>query len=214
MVDERENGVGRSSKAFRQLPHFPDSPFVWGGKRVHLKTDAIGAPSTHRVPVNTDYKISKRDVREISGADLLPAEFRLLTLRRYEHEYGTEALLSLFAEFIGLANSVVANNREFIEEYAIRGCGLDQSQVEQLNLPTIHGALNGILNAVEPVEGMCGDCAYRLGTCANQSPVTSVDAADAVSEYSGFNCHLKPSPEDDKLATICASYKAARKAAR
>ena len=48
---------------------------------------------------------------------------------------------------------------------------------EKINLPTLFGALHGVvLAAGVKSDKTCGGCAFRLGTPANQSPITTGDA--------------------------------------
>lgn len=128
-------------------------------------------------PRCTDYRISAATAREMKGVVLLPADMRLIFLRRYAEQHGADALAQLFAQFIGMANSVVENNREMIELLGITHGGDHPYTAEKYNLPTIFGALCGVelAEGVNP-RGACAGCAFRIGTCANQSPVTTIDA--------------------------------------
>lgn len=163
-----------------------------------------------------DYAISKADASELRGATGLPGELRLMAIRRLHGMRGTEAILELFAQYMGLANSVIANNREAVELFAITECDVHPHAVHKINLPTIFGALNGVMNAVDPTASMCEGCAFRLGTPANQSPSTSVDAMDCVTEaftVGDFKCHMKPNAEGE-MNTLCAGYRKAKKERR
>lgn len=163
---------------------------------------------------NTDYNISPRDANELKGISCLPVEFRVKLLQYYRDVNGEAALLSLFAEFIGLANSVVDNNREMVELFLITEADIHPETARKINLPTIFGALQGVEIAVNPkTRGMCSGCAYRSGTPANQSPITTIDAKDcAFGEIVfQFNCHMRPDPEEISKATACKGYRAAQK---
>ncbi|OWK35167.1 hypothetical protein FRUB_10009 [Fimbriiglobus ruber] len=72
---------------------------------------------------------------------------------------------------------MVENNREMAELLLITEGGLSPDEAAKANLPTLFGALGGIL-LTEGVDQAktCGGCAFRLGTCANQSPSTTCDA--------------------------------------
>jgi hypothetical protein len=128
-------------------------------------------------PRATDYQIDVSTARELMGIVLLPVDIRHEVLRQFRDKHGNGPLLDLFAQFIGLANSVIENNREMAELLLITEGGMDPQTAEKANLPTLFGALNGIL-LTEGVdqEKTCGGCAFRLGTCANQSPSTTCDA--------------------------------------
>ena len=140
-----------------------------------------------------DYALTPAEAGTLENAAALPADLRARVIRAYAAMHGTEALVRLFAEFMGLANSVVANNREMIElELVIEGV-LHPERSHQINLPTISGALRvvGLAHGVS-VEKACAGCAYRLATPANQSPVTTCDATYCVEHAYGmqdFMCH-------------------------
>jgi hypothetical protein len=124
-----------------------------------------------------DYSFSVSDAKELLGAVLLPGDIRKLILKKYLKERGSEALVELFTQFIGMANSVIANNREVIEMELVTKDSMHPHTAEKINLPTLFGALNGVVIAAGvKQEKTCGGCAFRLGTPANQSPVTTCDA--------------------------------------
>jgi len=163
-------------------------------------------------PDNLDYSISKEAAREIMGATLLPVEYRLQALLEFSKNHGHWALITLFANFIGMANSVVANNREMIELLMITEGGHHPHDADKANLPTIFGALNGIALA----EGIdqsktCAGCAYRLGTPANQSPVTTCDADLVLQPFEpSFMCH-EDLDEHGNPYRKCTGYTQAKK---
>jgi hypothetical protein len=138
-------------------------------------------------PVAIDYALTDGQSDALSGAVLLPVDLRREILAKLPKA----ALVELFAQFIGLANSVVANNREMIELAGIISGEMHPDKAHQINLPTIFGALVGakLANAAA-TDKVCAGCAYRLGTPANQSPVTTCDAdwCDKGSGYD-FMCH-------------------------
>lgn len=141
--------------------------------------------------VGSDYTISPDDARMLTATAVMPAAMRAKILAEWSDANGAAATAELFAQFIGLANSVVANNRDMIEIILVVDGGMHPHSAEQANLPTIHGALAGVLLA----EGMddallCSGCAFRLGAAANQSPVTTIDA-DLCSDPGAdvFQCH-------------------------
>jgi hypothetical protein len=140
----------------------------------------------------TDYALSNSEANELKGAMLLPFDVRQALLKKYFEKHGSAKLIDLFAQFIGLANSVVENSREMIEILGITQGGEHPYTVEKYNLPTTFGALCGVelANAVNQRK-TCVGCAYRLGTPANQSPVTTCDADYCVSvSETDFLCHL------------------------
>lgn len=125
-----------------------------------------------------DYSLSRAQAETLAASCLLPADMRVEIIRRYASDHGREGLIDLLAQFIGMANSVVDNNREMIELLGLCEAGEAPNSVEKYNLPTIFGATQGALLAakVPQDDGMCAGCAFRLGTCANQSPSTTCDA--------------------------------------
>lgn len=141
------------------------------------------------MPKNDDYAMSRADADDLMGATLLPDEIRVLTLKKYLETHSTDDLVHLFSNFIGMANSVVANTREFIELFLQVECKMSDREAEKINLPTIFGAFNGAKLALPPSKGMCHGCAFRLGSAANQSPITTFDAADCRDDHAGFMCH-------------------------
>jgi hypothetical protein len=140
----------------------------------------------------TDYALTSAEAEMLKGAVLLPAEFREKVLERILQDRGPGTLLRLFVQAIGLANSVVANNRAMVEE----GCLLPPDSVEKLNLPTLFGALNGVALAAsaEGCKGMCPTCAYRLGSPANQCEPTVCDADWQAGSGEPFLCHHHDGP--------------------
>lgn len=162
-------------------------------------------------PICTDYQLSKQDADTLKGAALLPLEFRVKILERYVADHGHYGLVELFAQFIGLANSVVANTREFVEMYLVCECGHMPEMAAKLNLPTIFGALQGVeIAQQDSTKGMCGGCAYRRGTAANQSPVTTSDVASALPGQFDhtFSCH-ENLDEQGEPSRKCGGYLAA-----
>lgn len=153
-----------------------------------------------------DYAMSDADTNELKGTVQFPFDLRVLALTQYAEKYGTPAIVNLFAQFIGLANSVVANNREMIELLGIIEGGEHPYTAEKYNLPSIFGALCGVnlANSIDPNRA-CHGCAYRLGTCANQSPSTTCDADYAAADSFDFFCHERLD-ENDKPNTLCIGH--------
>lgn len=158
------------------------------------------------VEKNVDYKLSLADADELKGICLLPHEFRRKRLLQLFERHPQRAI-ELFSQFIGLANSVVSNNREMIEEYLIVECKEWPQSAEKINLPTIFGALNGIAIAAKVDQRKtCTGCAYRKGTPANQSPSTTCDVQFVEENDDKFMCHLDLD-EHMEPKRICAGYK-------
>lgn len=137
-----------------------------------------------------DYDITPKDANELLGAVLLPYEFRMMLMEKYLKDHGPSALANLFAQFIGMANSVIENNRDSLELFLVCEKNWLPYEAEKMNLPTIFGALNGIKLA----EGIdqsktCHGCACRIGTLANQSPSTTCDVEWCLQGDDRFWCH-------------------------
>lgn len=142
-------------------------------------------------PVNTDYAMSARDASELKGVVLLPFEIRREILDNYRKTRGADALVDLFAHFIGMANAVVKNSYESVFLLGIIEGNMHPHQAEKINVPSLFGALQGIeLAAQVDQRKTCDGCAFRLGTLANQSPSTTSDAIWCnVGDEELFMCH-------------------------
>jgi hypothetical protein len=166
-------------------------------------------------PRETLYSLTRDEASMLAGACGLPVDVRAVIFEKYAMRHGVAALTNLFAQFMGLANSVVANNRDALEIFGIVHCNLGPYEAEKINLPTIFGACNGaMLAGGMEQEGLCGGCAFRLGTHANQSPVTTCDA-DWCSHpgEANFFCHeeLDEKGEPVKACVGFARLRAKRK---
>lgn len=138
----------------------------------------------------TDYTMSKSDANELLGAVLLPNEIRALVLTKYLEKNGAKSLVNLFSQFIGMANSVIQNNRESLELFMIVDRDYHPYQAEKINLPTLFGALNGVKLADGVDQNKtCHGCACRLGSLANQSPSTTTDVDWCMGNDDIFMCH-------------------------
>lgn len=163
-----------------------------------------------------DYQMTRQQADLLKGISLVPFDLRSQALRLHADLVGLDRFVDLFANFIGMANSVVANNREMVELLLITEGGMHPHTAEKANLPTIFGALQGI----ELAEGVdlskvCAGCAYRLGTPANQSPSTTCDAGDVLQPGEAvFLCHAELDAETQpyKACGGYAQHMAARKA--
>jgi hypothetical protein len=161
-----------------------------------------------------DYTITRPDAENLRGIVLLPADIRQMALKKYVERHGVGDLIALFSQFIGLANSVVANNREMVEIILITEGGMWPNSAEQANLPTIFGALNGVVIADGIDQSkLCEGCAFRVGTSANQSPVTTCDADwQSHPGNANFMCHMDMDNEGQpkKACAGFAQLRAAR----
>ncbi len=151
--------------------------------------------------------LTLQDARALMGATNLPRDLRIKVLEHYAAAHGYAATLALFADFMAMANSVVANARELLELELITTHGYTDRAAEKINLPTIFGALQGVVLAEQVSQDLtCGGCAFRRGTPANQSPVTTSDA-DFCAHLGepDFYCHLDLD-ERDQPTKGCAGF--------
>lgn len=136
------------------------------------------------------YAIAPADADFLRVVSVMPAAERAADLREYAASLGADALADLFAEFVGLSLSVVANQRAMIELLGITEADMHPHTAERINLPSIEGALAGVRLAASIDGGrLCEGCAYRLGSIANQCEPTVKDAVWARTERRRFNCH-------------------------
>lgn len=156
------------------------------------------------------YSLTRPDADTLAAALVLPTDARAEFLADYLARFGPDDLLNLFAQALGMANSVVANNREAIELFGICEGTLHPHNAHQINLPTMLGAAQGARIARD-AKGMCGGCAFRLGTTANQSPITTIDAEDCARDGTPFLCHdVEPG---ERIRAACRGFVVARREA-
>lgn len=173
----------------------------------HAAKQAEAAPASHR------YSISPVDADMLQGVATIGGEVRTYLLRQYVENHGVDALIGLFGEFVGLANTVAENAKESAIVVLINE-GIHPYEAEKLNAPTVWGALEGVKLAagVNPAP-TCGGCAFRLGTVANTSPCTTLDAAACVQPGGqNFGCHVEFDAAGDPTHA-CAGWAQARKKA-
>ena len=114
------------------------------------------------------YDLPKEAVRVLAAASVMPGPDRRQLLDKAAREHSAETVLSWFAEFMGLANSVAHNNRACIERFAVSDLGLPPADAERINLPTVLGALMGAdLARDSAAAGRCGGCAYHISTACS-----------------------------------------------
>ena len=154
------------------------------------------------------YSIAPDDAFDLMGLLMLPAEQRAVLLRRRAEMFGADWVVQAFAQFMGLAASLESNTRDVVDLFRI--CELKEHPYSpEINIPTLTGALQGCRIAVEPTPAMCSSCAFRLGTPANQSPITTIDASDAAQDSFQFFCH-DDMDESGEPRRLCAGYALAR----
>lgn len=161
----------------------------------------------------TSYDIHPVVAKMLRGAVVLPYELRVQILRTWFAKSGGCDPIEILSQFIGLANSVVANNRDAIELWSILSGFAFPGKEGDVNLPTIFGALAGIdLAAQADVASPCAGCAFRLGTVANQSPSTTCDAEWCINgnEDDRFMCH-EDIDEDGNPSKMCAGFEKLRR---
>jgi hypothetical protein len=131
-------------------------------------------------------------------------EERYRVLARHQDAHGPEVILHLFSQFMSLAISVANNCHVQTGLVLVTEGGMHPHQAEQINLPTIVGALQGVLlaNAVD-ASGTCSSCAFRLATPANQSPSTTADAEYCSDELKSFFCHKRGVMQNGALTRRC-----------
>lgn len=139
----------------------------------------------------TDYFIDPEAAKDLMGVVQFPHDLRLEVLRAMQERLGPDAMLALFSQFIGMANSVVFNSHDALGEFLIVEADFHPYTVAKgYNFPTLFGALNGIrLTVGVNQEKTCQGCACRLGTLANQSPVTTCDVDYCLEGDDKFWCH-------------------------
>lgn len=141
---------------------------------------------------NTDYVMDAATANELKGIALLPRDLRLECLRRWLKRDPSVDIATAIADLMGICNSVIENASEMLRVEAVSSGLVHHHQADNINLPTLFGALCG----VELAQGIdaskvCAGCAYRLGTAANQSPCTTLDAKDCVDDGdTKFMCHM------------------------
>lgn len=138
-----------------------------------------------------DYDIPTSAVDLLTLATTATGDDREQILIALAQRVGPRHLARLFAQFIGLANSVVANNREMLELHLITELHEHPHTAEKIHLPTVAAALEGIKLAQDvDASKVCHGCAYRLGSVANQSPIATADAAHCAEPGElAFHCH-------------------------
>ncbi|WP_085696328.1 hypothetical protein [Pseudomonas sp. B26(2017)] len=160
---------------------------------------------------NTDYSMTPDDALFIAGLCQFDLDFRRTAIQAALERDGPGRLVELLAQFVGMANSVAANCAEMSDTVLITECHVHPDRFSSVNLPTIFGACQGVMLAQKcDPAGACHGCAYRLGSIANQSPITTSDAEFMAHDRKGFMCHAYL--DDDSVPErVCVGHaKAAR----
>lgn len=154
-----------------------------------------------------EYELSDEDAKTLSGLAVVPYDIRVEVLRRYFTERGLSALVSLFANTIGMANRCAENADEVLQMVLIEhGVISGVRESEGANVPTLFGACQGVLlaNSAQSAS-MCHGCAFRLGSCANTSPITTSDVMWQRDNADAFMCH-EEMDENGKPTKHCAGF--------
>lgn len=164
------------------------------------------------VPAWERYSITPTDAAMLQRVAIVEPQLRPLLLRDYAERHGVDALAGLFGEFIGLANRLATNAVEQAELILITEGGMHPHEVEKLNGPSVIGALEGVkLAARADTSSKCGGCAFRLGSMANMSAVTTLDARGCIPPgEQPFMCH-ENMDANDQPTRACAGWAQARK---
>ena len=110
-----------------------------------------------------------------------------------------------------MANSVASSCAEKSDQVLIEECGVHPDKFNSVNLPTLIGACQGVTIASKcDTAGACHGCAYRPGSIANQSPITTCDAEFMAHDKKGFMCHAYLDG-DGEPAKFCVSHAKAAK---
>lgn len=154
----------------------------------------------------TSYSFTKKQAEGLAGCVVSTNEIRVLWLKKYHDKNGIDSLLSMMANFIGMTNSVIKNNREVIETALITDAKYHPHEAEKINLPTPFGALIGAMNAVGvDQEKTCEGCAFRKGTVASQCAPTQTDVIGCIEDQQPFMCHYNMD-DDDKPTRKCRGF--------
>ncbi|WP_078826892.1 hypothetical protein [Pseudomonas fluorescens] len=156
--------------------------------------------------------MSRSDAQDLVGIAQLDLPMRRQALTKYLQLNGSQRLVEFMAQLIGMANSVASNCAEMSDQVLIIECGVHPDKFTGVNLPTIIGACQGVMiaNKCDPA-GACHGCAYRLGSIANQSPITTCDAEFMAHDPKGFLCHAHLDG-DGEPTKVCVGHAKAAKA--
>ncbi|MBA2924247.1 hypothetical protein G9Q84_15280 [Pseudomonas sp. P7] len=155
--------------------------------------------------------MEKSDASNMAGMAQLDLEGRRSALEVYLKIHGQRRLVEFTAQLIGMANSVAENCAEMCDQVLIEECGVHPDKFTSVNLPTLIGACQGVMIASKcDPAGACHGCAYRLGSIANQSPITTCDAEFMAHHRKGFMCHAHLDAEGEPTKVCVGHAKAAK----
>ncbi len=161
-----------------------------------------------------DYTLTAQQAGELMAICSMPLPARLPALHGLVARDGFDGLVTLFAQFIGLANSVAANAKEQAEQLLVELGDVHPYTAEKINMPCVLGALQGarLVHWIDATS-LCHGCAFRHGSIANQCLPTTLDA-DQCSEPGehAFLCHEVLSPSGE-ATQACKGFAQARRAA-
>lgn len=139
----------------------------------------------------TDYGFNAGDAIALSALPIVNHAERVRLLEMCFKAKGKKRFIELFADFVGLANETLLNAREMSEMVLITECNMYPQQAEKINMPDLFGALQGIALAHGIDQSkLCDGCAFRRGTTANQSSITTTDAFEQIENSDPFLCHI------------------------
>ena len=163
------------------------------------------------MPANSEYSMTHSDAMDLAGIAQFDLVMRREALTSYLQRNGSQRLVELTAQLIGMANSVVENCAEMSDQVLIEECGVHPDKFTSVNLPTIIGACQGVIIASKcDPAGACYGCAYRLGSIANQSPITTSDAEFMAHDQKGFMCHAHLDEQGEPTKVCVGHAKAAK----
>ncbi|HED4877306.1 TPA: hypothetical protein R4K21_003125 [Stenotrophomonas maltophilia] len=161
-----------------------------------------------------DYSLTAQQAGELMAICSMPLPVRLTALHGMLADVGHDGVVRLFAQFIGLANSVAANAKDQAEQLLVELGEVHPYTAEKINMPCVLGALQGarLVHGID-ASNVCHGCAFRHGSIANQCLPTTLDA-DRCSEPGehAFLCHEVLSPCGE-ATQACRGFAQARRAA-
>jgi len=161
-----------------------------------------------------DYALTAQQAGELMAICSMPLPARQTALYGLVARDGFDGLVMLFAQFIGLANSVSANAKDQAEQLLVELGNVHPYTAEKINMPCVLGALQGsrLVHRVD-ASNLCHGCAFLRGSIANQCLPTTLDAdlCSAPGEHT-FLCHEVLSPSGE-ATQACKGFAQARRAA-
>jgi hypothetical protein len=132
----------------------------------------------------------------------LPSDF-LRMLEAMPAKELAQAVITLTERFVDVTKAT----REHMLILATVDFNMHPHQAEKLNLPTLAGSLMGLTLPKVDESKICGTCAFRQGSAANQSVPTVSDLKDCLDLESGkpFMCHEDLS-KGDQPTKVCRGY--------